>query len=135
MATLMFLCLCVFIQAVEELLESLDLEKSSYHMGLSRVSKETNRFNVSEQTLTLNHCQFLSSLSPNNKATAQAFSFFFMNDTFCPGKCVFHYTCPSLRFVCRSFYGVLPSPVPTSHLLFLPVATQETLLHSLTVKP
>lgn len=26
------------LQAVEELLESLDLEKSSYHMGLSRVS-------------------------------------------------------------------------------------------------
>lgn len=25
------------LQAVEELLESLDLEKSSYHMGLSRV--------------------------------------------------------------------------------------------------
>lgn len=30
--------LCVF-QAVEELLESLELEKSSYHMGLSRVSQ------------------------------------------------------------------------------------------------
>lgn len=33
-----FVCMCAFIQAVEELLESLDLEKSSYHMGLSRVS-------------------------------------------------------------------------------------------------
>lgn len=32
------MCVCVF-QAVEELLESLELEKSSYHMGLSRVSQ------------------------------------------------------------------------------------------------
>lgn len=30
-------CFFCFFQAVEELLESLDLEKSSYHMGLSRV--------------------------------------------------------------------------------------------------
>ncbi len=29
---------CLSLQAVEELLESLELEKSSYHMGLSRVS-------------------------------------------------------------------------------------------------
>lgn len=30
---------CIFgFQAVEELLESLDLEKSNYHMGLSKVS-------------------------------------------------------------------------------------------------
>ena len=29
------------LQAVEELLESLDLEKSSYHMGLSRVQRLT----------------------------------------------------------------------------------------------
>lgn len=36
-----FVCMCVFAQAVEELLESLDLEKSSYHMGLSRVSNAT----------------------------------------------------------------------------------------------
>jgi len=33
----LYMCLCVF-QAVEELLEFLELEKSSYHMGLSRVS-------------------------------------------------------------------------------------------------
>lgn len=34
----MFVWMYAFTQAVEELLESLDLEKSSYHMGLSRVS-------------------------------------------------------------------------------------------------
>lgn len=33
--------ICVCFQAVEELLESLDLEKNSYHMGLSRVSTTT----------------------------------------------------------------------------------------------
>lgn len=32
----------VLLQAVEELLECLDLEKSSYHMGLSRVSTRSN---------------------------------------------------------------------------------------------
>lgn len=37
----MFVYMCAFTQAVEELLESLDLEKSSYHMGLSRVSNAT----------------------------------------------------------------------------------------------
>lgn len=42
--------LYIFTQAVEELLESLDLEKSSYHMGLSRVSKKTSQFNVPAQT-------------------------------------------------------------------------------------
>lgn len=41
----LFICLltvcCAGFQAVEELLESLELEKSSYHMGLSRVSEVT----------------------------------------------------------------------------------------------
>ena len=36
-----FVYMCASAQAVEELLESLDLEKSSYHMGLSRVSITT----------------------------------------------------------------------------------------------
>lgn len=31
-------CMCGFTKVVEELLESLDLEKSNYHMGVSRVS-------------------------------------------------------------------------------------------------
>lgn len=30
--------MCGFTKVVEELLESLDLEKSNYHMGVSRVS-------------------------------------------------------------------------------------------------
>lgn len=40
--------MCAFTQAVEELLESLDLEKSSYHMGLSRVSNATT-YQTNEQ--------------------------------------------------------------------------------------
>lgn len=40
--TFTFVPVCMFVfQAVEELLEFLELEKSSYHMGLSRVSSET----------------------------------------------------------------------------------------------
>lgn len=44
--------MCVSLQAVEELLESLELEKSSYHMGLSRVSTHKHT-HISVQFITL----------------------------------------------------------------------------------
>lgn len=46
---------CVLLQAVEELLESLELEKSSYHMGLSRVSTQIHTHTVHILQFVLSH--------------------------------------------------------------------------------
>lgn len=117
----MFLYMCAFTQAVEELLESLDLEKSSYHMGLSRVSNAITCQATALKLLNKPLLWIAASFIPLTALAAVHSSFYpcvsFLKEIYLSGG-----VCLSLHLslfeVCLpSFFGELPSLAPSCTLL------------------
>lgn len=120
-------CVCVlaFTQAVEELLESLDLERSSYHMGLSRVSNATTCQTASLKWLDKPLLWISASLAP--------LFFFWKRHLLSGGVCLSLHL--SLFEVCfPSVFGELPSLAP-SFTLFASDYPRGTSLPCPTMRP